>query len=272
MVDPDSKPPEVPTPGAPPEASPPPAGGQSMDPARHQEVDGTKSEKPIVLTARGTPVKWTKNGKRWGRVCGQSQPPHKDGPTAGKVLGPRKGVQYCKSMVNGSGQVYPSMVPGLRLLSSQQRILIKLMCKRPDAPMSELLVKAGYSPTSHPEKTVQFRTVMQRLMAMRPDLQRSKLLDHLAEGLKAKRQIVVGSGGCAKLKESADHLTRHKFLETALKLNGDLSGQEDLSNTMQDKVSLAVIIMREREKRGLPPIMDAEIVDEPKEGETNADT
>ena len=74
----------------------------------------------------------------------------------------------------------------------------------------------------------------------------SARLDVLEQGMWATK-VVLGPG--LKPKEVADHQNRKGFLEMACKMAGDLKPEGEAPNG--DKISLAILILNERERRGL---------------------
>ena len=87
--------------------------------------------------------------------------------------------------------------------------------------VSKAMVEAGYSPISAKNpinltKSQYFQEVMERA-----GVDDVKLVSVLKEGLEANKVIVMGKDSAESFVDiQPDHPTRHKFLETSLKIKG----------------------------------------------------
>lgn len=99
-----------------------------------------------------------------------------------------------------------------------------------------------------------FHKAIAEAMEAHPELKQSARLARLAQGVWAKRHIVVGD----KIVEVDDLQTSRPYLEMACKMAGDLRTAED--GPVGDRISLAILILNERERRGLEP-MPAKFLD-----------
>ena len=101
-------------------------------------------------------------------------------------------------------------------------------------------VRALHNPT--------FQQAVAKAMESHPELCQSARLARLAQGVWAKRPMVVGE----KIVEVDDLQTSRPYLEMACKMAGDLKTAED--GPVGDRISLAILILNERERRGLEPM------------------
>lgn len=130
--------------------------------------------------------------------------------------------------------------PKKQKLSEKERKTIKGIVK--GKPVSRAMRDAGYTPKTASvkcvEKAKKFAPTIQALMEKR-GLTDDRLLDVLDDGLKANKVISCNIVALDKegMKDAdsmtkdfidvEDHPTRHKFLDTALKLKGHMKDNED---------------------------------------------
>jgi hypothetical protein len=121
-------------------------------------------------------------------------------------------------------------------------------------PVSKAMLEAGYAETTAhgkcSEKLKELQPTLQALMDQK-DLSDDKLLDVLGDGLEAVREGAQG-------KMLTDYGTRHRYLETALKLKGHLRDKVDVGVNLDLAERLREARMRVRMNAGLMP---AEVVD-----------
>lgn len=144
--------------------------------------------------------------------------------------------------------------PRRKRLTPQQRKLVEARIKNPDATLAELARKADYHDAQGAHKALQSPNVQARmaeLMDARPKLTKSALLDKLEEGLEAKDIRLTPSGMQVDL--GPDHTARREYLKMAAQWRGDIVTPEQEEGGFS-RPALAVIILTERERRGLAPI------------------
>lgn len=128
-------------------------------------------------------------------------------------------------------------------LTPKQRTLIKVKASNPDATSDELAIQTGYSTGAQVRQALASPNVKARLselMEQHPKLKREVRLEKLAEGLDATYPTKDG--------EHADYATRHKYLDTALKLSGDLSQEQEAPPAAR---ILIINAIAESRKKGL---------------------
>jgi len=164
---------------------------------------------------------------------------------------------------NSAGLKYPSEIIKKRSLTHIERKVILARVKNPSDTLAEVGAKAGINGTGASRgnrvsgilRKEKIQRSLKAIMDARPDLDQGTLLNKLAEGLEAKRHVVVGSGESAVVEAVPDMQTQKGFLEMAFKMRGELTpSEEDSQGGWAAKVNLALIIVEERRKRGLAPI------------------
>lgn len=113
-----------------------------------------------------------------------------------------------------------------RRLTPRQRKLLRAIIEKPDATLEEIGRQAGYAGRQHVARALKSPNVQaafRDLMDTCPQLERKALAQKLAEGLDATMTKFFAHEGKVRDKRvCVDFLTRHKYLELALRLNGDL--------------------------------------------------
>lgn len=120
--------------------------------------------------------------------------------------------------------------PKPKKLTRKQERLARAVVRDPQAPLSEIGRKSGYSGDSNQAvagsawRTLQIPHVKARireLMELNPKLHLVELTKRLEEGLGAKEtKFFAHEGVVTDKRETVDYGTRHRYLETALELHG----------------------------------------------------
>lgn len=102
----------------------------------------------------------------------------------------------------------------------KQKKAVKILIENPRKSVSAAMREAGYSEASatHPADLTRSQSFQQLMEEM--GLSDGTLVNTLREGLQAEKVAIVGNGDQAMADVQPDHPTRHKFLETALRLKG----------------------------------------------------
>jgi len=130
--------------------------------------------------------------------------------------------------------------------TKKQQKLIKARLKSPNATLEELATESGYAGKAAVYKALH-STGIQNAIKKDPRFNESRFLDHLHEGLEARK----GNSTSSSTLGSPDWSNRHRYFETGLKLRGDLKTEESGS---MSPMQIAIFITDERKRRGLPPI------------------
>lgn len=137
-------------------------------------------------------------------------------------------------------------------LTPKQNRLVKAVVLHPNATLDELGKESGYNNGASVHRALKNSGIQARvseLMDAHPQLKMGRLLNKLAAGLESKKERVSISGKVVGT--SPDMGTRHRYLETAFRLNGALRQEADASGA-GTRMALAVILLGQREARGLP--------------------
>lgn len=128
-------------------------------------------------------------------------------------------------------------------LTPQQKKLVKAKIKNPDATSEQLALQTGYDSGPSVRRALvspNIRARISDLMEKHDKLKREIRLEKLAEGLDATYPTKLG--------EHADYATRHKYLDTAFKLAGDLNQENDVTPQAQ---ILIINAIKESRQEGL---------------------
>lgn len=130
-------------------------------------------------------------------------------------------------------------------LTPKQRALIKAKLKNPDATSDELAAQTGHADGAsvrHALASPNVKARVAEMMEKHPKLKREVRLEKLAEGLEA---TIPFKGEATAL---PDHSVRHKYLDTAFKLAGDLSQETEAAPASR---ILIINAINESRKRGI---------------------
>lgn len=137
-------------------------------------------------------------------------------------------------------------------LTPKQRALIKAKIKNPDATSDELAAQTGHADGASVRHALASPTVKARvaeMMEKHPKLKREVRLEKLAEGLDAtETKFFQKDGEVVETRECVDYQTRHKYLDTAFKLAGDLSQETEAAPASR---ILIINAINESRKRGI---------------------
>ena len=136
--------------------------------------------------------------------------------------------------------------------TKKRRGLLQAAIKYPGATQEELAKKAGMTRSGVAKALAapSFQQAVAKAMEAMPELCQSARLKRLAMGVWARRAIKNAKG---EVVSSEDDLqTSRPYLEMACKMAGDLKTAED--GPVGDRISLAILILNERERRGLEPM------------------
>lgn len=149
-------------------------------------------------------------------------------------------------------------------LTPKQRKAIQVIARDPDATLSEIGVKAGYTSPQHVVRALASPAV-KAVMETDKRLKARALVRKLAEGLDAKETKFFSDKGIVTDKRDfIDYQTRHKYLETALRLRGDLSNKPPESEDFSAKIINQIFLsLQAAEAKGIiPPSPKTPIADE----------
>lgn len=140
-----------------------------------------------------------------------------------------------------------------RILTPKQKKLINAVISNPDATQKELSHIASYSHPSTVNKVLKNPLVQQKLrerMEKHPRLKADVLLDKLADGLDATKTMMASfQGQITDEREYADYAVRHAYLDTALKIRGDLQPDERGATNVQ--INFVDLLAEQSRLRGL---------------------
>ncbi len=114
-------------------------------------------------------------------------------------------------------------------LTEKQEKLARMRVKHPTETMRKIAKRAGYEGKGHGIVRNTWNTLnkphvkarVKELMDASPKLAVPNLLKKLEEGLNAKdTKFFQHNGEVTDERQTVDHVTRHKYLETALELHG----------------------------------------------------
>ena len=112
----------------------------------------------------------------------------------------------------------------------QKKALEIIMESHGTIPVSRAMEQAGYTPaTAKNPKNLTTSLSFQEYMK-KAGVDEEKLVKVMREGLEANKTIVMGKDEDSFVDIQPDHPTRHKFLETALKVSG-VAKDKDTGNT-----------------------------------------
>lgn len=114
----------------------------------------------------------------------------------------------------------------------KQKTAAKNLLENPGKPIGQAMLEAGYDEaTAKNPKDLTDSKGFQEIMT-KAGITDQKLAKVLHDGLDAKKSVWAGQGDDKDVVEVADHPTRHKYLETGLKLKG-LMQQGDQTQIFQ---------------------------------------
>jgi hypothetical protein len=164
------------------------------------------------------------------------------------------GIAPAKRLINNFNMLETSQVRGkaavLKELNVREARLVRGLLE--GLTPTEAMVAAGYSRSTaeaRPLSVVGKSRVREALRSAmdRQGLTAERLAKTIKAGLDATRKVVVGS----QVFEEPDHATRHRFLQTAVRLRGeDLKHQKDASpgETYEDRIKR----LRDRGRKEMP--------------------
>lgn len=171
-------------------------------------------------------------------------------------------------------------------MTPKQAKLLKVTVLNPEATLEERALQAGYSGRQQAYRALKAPAVVsalekcRALMAERENLSLGKMLDHLEEGLKATtiRSLKVEGTKFAVESEVVDHVTRHKWWESAMEIHGVTRSEEAVgpghggalniaiilsgNGSDAEKDALADALLAARLSRGLHPLEDRKLTEE----------
>ena len=112
----------------------------------------------------------------------------------------------------------------------KEKALVQRLKDKPLEPLKTALEAVGYSPSvqHNPNQITQRPSFIQLLEES--GITDQKLSNKLDEGLEATKLVIYGQ----EVIEPPDHNSRHKYLETALKLKGHLTNNTNIAIQAND--------------------------------------
>ena len=141
-----------------------------------------------------------------------------------------------------------NLVARRKRLTPQQKKLVRAVVLEPNASLSDLGVKAGYSSPQHVHRAlkapgvVSAREKVQGLMEEREKLSLGALLSKIEDGLEATeiRGVKLDGTDIKVSTEVKDFYARHKYLETALELHGAINEKTNVAPS--GPINVAIIL------------------------------
>lgn len=139
-----------------------------------------------------------------------------------------------------------------RRLTKKQAKLVRARVLHPEATLSELGVKVGYTSAQHVHRVLSTPKAQEAVatekalflerMNKRKDLSHDVILDTMADGLKATRvqSVKLDDTIISVSTETPDFASRHKFMETVLEVRGIKHDPKDQTQT--GPINLAIIM------------------------------
>jgi hypothetical protein len=143
--------------------------------------------------------------------------------------------------------------PGFKGLSPKQKAFIRLWKESPDSDPTEIARKAGYAPnTIHNLGVNVVNRCREHLQKELEDagINAAELRRKLAEGLQAftVKEFVDRQGVVIRAQPLPDYGTRHRYLETVLKVQGVLTDKVEVSGGLNN-THASVNLTQDEEER-----------------------